>query len=253
MREIKETFLDHGFVKLVDCIGDDYRILQSARVSTGGVAAKGDKEDRGLIRYLYKNKHLTPFEQVVFTFHAKVPNFVMKQYLRHRTFSTNEYSQRYSQVDEEYYVPKEWRVQGITNHQGSGEAFSKEDNKEFDEAYDTLMTDVFHTYEGLIDNSVAKEMARMVLPSSIYTEFYFTVDLRNLLHFLELRMHEHAQFEIREFAKGISRILHEQTDLVWTMEIFDEMTSLNYKLQEKLGENISIERMIAALDLLQKD
>ena len=253
MREIKETFLDHGFVKLVDCIGDDYRILQSARVSTGGVAAKGDKEDRGLIRYLYKNKHLTPFEQVVFTFHAKVPNFVMKQYLRHRTFSTNEYSQRYSQVDEEYYVPKEWRVQGITNHQGSGKAFSKEDNYDFDFSYKSDMTDTFSFYEELIDKGVAKEMARMVLPSSIYTEFYFTVDLRNLLHFLELRMHEHAQFEIREFAKGISRILHEQTDLVWTMEIFDEMTSLNYKLQEKLGENISIERMIAALDLLQKD
>ena len=124
---------------------------------------------------------------------------------------------------------------------------------ELTEGYNLSVEDSFNTYEQMLDSGVAKEMARMVLPSSTYTEFYFTVDLRNLLHFLELRLHEHAQLEIREFAKGISRILHEQTDLVWTMEIFDEMTSLNYKLQEKLGENISIERMIAALDLLQKD
>jgi len=247
---MREEFLDHGFVSLVDSMGDDYRILQSARVSTGGVAAKGDKEDRGLIRYLYKNKHMTPFEQVVFTFHAKVPNFVMKQYLRHRTFSTNEYSQRYSQVEEDYYVPKEWRLQGKTNHQGSGEAFAHEDNETYTEGYNLAMEDTFNTYEHMIDTGVAKEMARIVLPSSIYTEFYFTVDFRNLLHFLELRLHEHAQFEIREFAKGIDRILHEITGLVWTMEIFDQMTELNWKVQELLSSNISPERIVGELELL---
>ena len=250
MREIKETFLDQGWDRLVDYMGDDYRILQSARVSTGGVASKGDKEDRGLIRYLYKNFHQTPFEQVVFTFHCKIPNFVATHLLRHRTFSFNMISQRYSQVDEEYYVPKEWRKQGITNHQGSGKSFSEKDNYDLNFSYKSDMTDTFSIYEEFVDKDVAKEMARMFLPSSVYTELYFTVNLRNLLHFLELRLHDHAQYETREFAKGISRILHEQTDLVWTMEIFDEMTSLNYKLQEKLGENISIERMIAALDLL---
>jgi len=250
---MKEIFLDHGCVELIDKLGDDYRILQSARVSTGGIASKGDKEDRGLIRYLYKNQHFSPFEMVVLTFHVRVPNFVATHLLRHRTFSFNMISQRYSQIDEEYYIPKNWRKQGITNHQGSGEIFNKEDNENFNEAYDTLMTDVFHTYEGLIDNDVAKEMARIVLPSSTYTELYFTADLRNLLHFLELRLHKHAQFETREFAKAISRILHKITDLVWTMEIFDEMTELNWKLQEKIGEKISIKRIIAALDLLQKD
>ncbi len=252
MREIKETFLDHGCVELIDKLGDDYRILQSARVSTGGVAAKGDKEDRGLIRYLYKNSHSTPFEQVVFTFYCKIPNFVATHLLRHRTFSFNMISQRYSRVNEEYYIPKEWRVQGITNHQGSGEILEDPDNN-INGIYNLSINDNIDVYNQMLGLGVAKEMARMILPSSMYTELYFTVDLRNLLHFLELRLHDHAQYETREFAKGISRILHEQTDLVWTMEIFDEMTSLNYKLQEKLGENISIERMIAALDLLQKD
>lgn len=250
MKKIK--CLDHGYVELVDVLGDDYRILQSARISTGGVAAKGDKQDRGLIRYLYKNQHMSPFEMVVLTFKMKAPNFVMKQILRHRTFSFNEYSQRYSKVKDDYYVPKEWRLQGVSNHQGSGEPMS-DLRVELTEDYDATVEDALSNYNRMLNNGVAKEMARMVLPSSMYTEFYFTVDLRNLLHFLELRMHEHAQFEIREFANGISRILHGIEDLIWTMEIFDEMTSLNYKLQEKLGENISIERMIAALDLLQKD
>lgn len=248
-----EEFLDHGFVSLVDSMGDDHRILQSARVSTGGVGETAPERDRGLIRYLYKNKHMTPFEQVVFTFHAKVPGFVMKQYLRHRTFSTNEYSQRYSQVEEDYYIPKEWRVQGITNHQGSGEPFSKEASAEFDAAYDITMTEAFHIYEGMIDRGVAKEMARMVLPSSVYTEFYFTVDLRNLLHFLELRLHEHAQFEIREFAKAIYNLLKSHSGLSWTLEIFDEMIYLNWKVQEKLTDKIGIGRMISALDLLAND
>jgi len=251
---MKEKFLDQGFVELVDYIGDDYRILQSARVSTGGIAKKGDKQDRGLIRYLYKNKHMTPFEQVVFTFHAKIPNFIAKQFLRHRTFSFNEYSQRYSEVDENnYYIPENWRIQGLTNHQGSGKAFNNEKNKQLTFNYKSNMTNTFSFYEELLEDGVAKEMARMVLPSSTYTELYFTVDLRNLLHFLELRLHEHAQYEIREFAKGIKKILYNITDLVWTMEIFDEMTELNWKIQEKLTDNIEIKRMIAALDLLQKD
>ncbi len=234
---MRETFLDHGFVELVDSMGDDYRILQSARVSTGGVAKKGDKEDRGLIRYLYKNDHLSPFEQVIFTFHVKLPNFVMKQYLRHRTFSTNEYSQRYSKVDSDYYVPDEWRLQGITNHQGSGESMT-DLRIELTEDYDATVQDTIDNYNRMLKSGVAKEMARIVLPNSMYTEFYFTADLRNLLHFLELRLHEHAQLEIQVFAQGILNILKNLNTLNWTMEIFEEMTDLNWIVKKMLSSKI---------------
>jgi len=235
---MRETFLDHGFVELVDSMGDDYRILQSARVSTGGVAKKGDKADRGLIRYLYKNDHLSPFEQVMFTFHCKLPNFIMKQYLRHRTFSTNEYSQRYSKVDSDYYIPKEWRLQGLTNHQGSGEAISQFSKEDYTIPYTEGIDKIQSLYENMIKDGVAKEMARMVLPSSMYTEFYFTADLRNLFHFLELRLHEHAQYEIRVFAEAIKRILSNMEELKWSMEIFEEMTGLNWKIKEMLSSKI---------------
>ncbi|RLD62952.1 MAG: FAD-dependent thymidylate synthase [Bacteroidetes bacterium] len=245
-----KTFLDHGFVELIDMMGDDYRILQSARVSTGGNAKKGDKADRGLIRYLYKNKHMTPFEQVVFTFHAKVPNFVMKQYLRHRTFSTNEYSQRYSPIINEYYTPEDWRIQGKTNHQGSGDTFEPFENFNIALEYEEAMDLALYNYEVMIKRGVAKEMARMVIPSSIYTEFYFTADLRNLLHFLELRCHKHAQLEIRVFAEAILEILKEKDELKWTMEIYEEMTALDWKLQELLTNKIEPRSIINSLDNL---
>ncbi len=245
MNRGKETFLNHGFVELIDSMGDDHRVLQSARVSTGGTAHKTDTADRGLIRYLYKNKHMSPFEQVVFTFHAKVPNFVMKQYLRHRTFSTNEYSQRYSEVTADFYIPDEWRKQGSTNHQGSGEKCSPTSNSLHNEEYREAVGETFANYQTMLDNGIAKEMARMVLPSSVYTEFYFTVDLRNLLHFLELRLHSHAQLEIRVFAEAILSILkNESLNLRWTMEIFEEMTELSWKIQETLSSKIEPNKIL---------
>ena len=233
-----KTFLDYGFVELIDWMGDDHRILQSARVSTGGTAVKGDKADRGLIRYLYKNKHMSPFEQVVMTFHAKVPNFVMKQFLRHRTFSFNEYSQRYSPVIDEFYIPDCWRKQGEKNHQGSGVVFNEKDNMILTEEYTRMMDNIFDEYTSLIESGVAKEMARIIIPSSVYTEFYFTVDLRNLLHMLSLRMHEHAQYEIKVFAEAIYDIIIEDGRIKWTMEIFDEMLDLEWEIQEMLSNKI---------------
>lgn len=247
---MKEEFLDKGWVCLVDCMGNDYRILQSARVSTGGTAKKGDKEDRGLIRYLYKNQHMSPFEQVVFTFHAKVPNFVMKQILRHRTFSFNEYSQRYSEVSNDYYIPEEWRKQGTTNHQGSGEPLKCGSNAIVEQEYIEAIEESLNNYQNMIDNEIAKEMARIVLPSSIYTEFYFTVNLRNLLHFLELRLHEHTQLETRVFAEAINKILHSLPELKWTIEIFDEITQLNWKIQKILGSKIEPKEIIKKFNLI---
>ena len=244
---MKEEFLDHGFVELVDMMGDDYRILQSARVSTGGQAKKGEKQDRGLIRYLYKNNHSSPLEQVVFTFHAKVPNFVMKQFLRHRTTSANEASQRYSPIINDFYVPDEWRIQGETNHQGSGDSFNSEMNEMIGNSYTTSVASNFKMYDNMLKIGVAKEMARMIIPSSVYTEFYFTVNFRNLLHMLELRLHEHAQYEIRVFAEAIDKILTEMDSIKWTMEIFHEMTELNWELQRTLNRKVDTKKIVELL------
>ena len=224
----KIEVLDHGFVELVDFMGDDYRILQSARVSTGGAAQKGDKQDRGLIRYLYSNKHLSPFEQVVFTFHVKMPIMVARQWMRHRTFSYNEYSLRYSEAIKEYYIPENFRIQGDKNHQGSGESVDETNNFIFKDAYIDGVENSLNLYEGYIEDGVARELARNVLPVSLYTEVYMTVNLRNLLHFLELRMHEHSQMEIRVYAEAILQILRGIDELKWTIEIFMETCVANY-------------------------
>ncbi len=230
--------LDHGEVEFIDKMGDDYRILQSARVSTGGIAKKGDKEDRGLIRYLYKNQHLSPFEQVQLTFRIKCPIFVARQWFRHRTFSFNEYSGRYSPMIDDLYMPNELRIQGVKNHQGSGEAIDSELNKELKSRIGSLYSASHILYEDLLSKGVAKEMARMATPVSNYTEFYFTVDLRNLFHFLELRLHEHAQYEIRVYAQAIMTILEEMSDLKWSVEIFKEMTEINYLILQCIDKDM---------------
>lgn len=247
-----KKFLDHGFVNLVDMMGNDYRILQSARVSTGGEARTTDKKDRGLIRYLYKNQHMSPFEQVCLTFHAKVPNFVMKQFLRHRTFSFNEYSQRYSKVIDDFYIPEGWRVQGVTNHQGSGDLFNKEASEEMNDVYAETVDSCFQLYDDMMEEGVAKEMARMVIPSSVYTEFYFTVDLRNMLHMLSLRLHEHAQYEIKVFAEAMLDILNGIDDISWTMEIFEEKTNLDWAIQELLTSKIEPDTITEVLEGIKK-
>jgi thymidylate synthase (FAD) len=232
----KINVLDHGFVELVDFMGDDYRILQSARVSTGGVAQKGDKEDRGLIRYLYLNKHLSPFEQVVFTFHVKMPILVARQWMRHRTFSYNEYSLRYSEAIKDYYIPADFRIQGVKNHQGSGDVFDEDNNLMFKDIYEETIEQCESAYDGFIEEEVAREIARGVLPVAQYTEMYMTVNLRNLLHFLNLRLHEHAQYEIRVYAEAILQMLKSIEQLKWTIEIFEEMNQFDYTLLSMLDQ-----------------
>jgi thymidylate synthase (FAD) len=225
--------LDHGFVELIDRMGDDYRILQSARVSTGGEAKKGDESDRGLIRYLFRNQHLTPFEQVTLTFHVKAPIFVVRQWFRHRAASYNEISARYSELPGEYYIPEEWRLQGVKNHQGSGDAVpAGELAEELDFKYDEALKVADDTYRNALRKGVSREMARFVMPVAQYTEFYETINLRNLFHFLELRLHEHAQLETRAYADAIYRILKTIDGLKWTLEIFDETLRVDFAIQE---------------------
>lgn len=178
-------------------MGGDSSIVQAARVSYGE-GTKTVSEDRQLIRYLMRHYHTTPFEMVEFKFHVKVPIFVARQWLRHRTASVNELSARYSVVKEEYWIPEEYRTQSKTNKQCSSNEIVEDESVKKSQKYSCDIA--FEVYEGLLEMGVSRELARTHLPQSAFTEFYWKIDLHNLFHFLRLRMHDHAQKEIRECA-----------------------------------------------------
>jgi thymidylate synthase (FAD) len=200
--------LDKGFVRLVDYLGGDSRIVQSARVSYGA-GTKTYRQDRGLIRYLLRNEHTSPFEQVVLTFHLKMPIFVARQWIRHRTARLNEISGRYSVIKDEFYVPTgdKISVQSSNNKQGrSDEPVSAAEQERIAGLLHEAQNRSYEEYEGLLEDGLARELARINLPVSVYTELYWQIDLHNLFHFLELRMDEHAQYEIRSYAERIYEI-----------------------------------------------
>lgn len=204
---LDQTFevLDKGFVRLVDYLGSDQRIVQAARVSYGE-GTKSYRQDKGLIDYLLRNGHTSPFEQVNLTFHVKMPIFVARQWIRHRTARLNEISGRYSVMSDECYVPD-----------GTVIAFQNEDNKQGrceepvpadlqQKVIELLKEDQrrsYDTYEQLLELGIARELARIDLPLSLYTQWYWQMDLHNLFHFLRLRLDVHAQYEIRAYAQRI--------------------------------------------------
>ena len=197
--------LDKGFVRLVDYLGGDERIVQSARVSYGA-GTKTFREDRGLIRYLMRNEHTSPFEQVVLTFHVKLPIFVARQWIRHRTARVNEISGRYSVMTSEFYVPEGENIalQSEDNRQGRKvEAVSPEMQQAIADRLGAEQERAYGSYEELLDEGLARELARINLPLSLYTEMYWQIDLHNLFHFLKLRMDAHAQYEIRAYADAM--------------------------------------------------
>jgi thymidylate synthase (FAD) len=200
--------LDKGFIRLVDYLGGDERIVQAARVSYGK-GTKSYREDSGLIFYLLRNRHTSPFEQVVFTFHVKLPVFVARQWIRHRTARLNEISGRYSVMKDEFYVPaaEDLAAQSTDNRQGRGEeALSAEKAKEVLDILVSGQERAYADYARLLD-TVAREIARINLPLSFYTEWYWQIDLHNLLHFLRLRLDAHAQKEIRLYAEVLYDIV----------------------------------------------
>lgn len=206
----KFKVLDHGFVRLVDYMGSDESIVQAARVSYG----KGTKkvsEDRGLIRYLMRHRHTTPFEMVEFKFHVKLPIFVARQWIRHRSASVNEYSGRYSVMREEFYVPRagDVRYQSTVNKQGRSEEMVPEELQQKLLDYLRLsQKEAFDNYMGFVSEGLARELARINLPLSLYTEWYWKIDLHNLFHFLRLRLDPHAQMEIRQYAKVMAGMVN---------------------------------------------
>lgn len=214
--------LNHGFVRLVDYMGGDNRIVQSARVSYGE-GTKSYRQDKGLINYLLRNEHTSPFEQVVFTFHAKMPIFVARQWVRHRTARLNEISGRYSVMKEEFYLPDGAKIspQSEDNKQGrSGERFDQNTEQRIRDDLEAGQREAYQSYTGLLEAGLARELARINLPVSTYTEWYWQIDLHNLFHFLRLRLDPHAQYEIRAYAEAMYEIAGKVCPIA--LEAFDE-------------------------------
>ena len=204
--------LDHGFVRVIDYMGDDAAICQAARVSYGR-GTKSVQNDEGLIRYLMRHWHSTPFEMCEIKLHVKLPVFVARQWIRHRTANVNEYSARYSILDREFYIPapEHLNAQSVINNQGRGEVLSGEEAARV-LAY--LKDDAARCYDHYAEmisdegqQGLARELARMNLPANIYTQWYWKVDLHNLFHFLRLRADSHAQYEIRVYAEEICKLV----------------------------------------------
>lgn len=203
--------LDHGFIKVIDKMGNDAAITQAARVSYGE-GTKTVKEDKALIHYLLKHKHTSPFEQCSIKLHLKMPIFVARQWVRHRTAKMNEYSARYSIVKDDFYIPSIENIgkQSSSNKQGTElQTFSESEAIIIQNQIKILSESAYELYQNLISKGVSREIARIVLPLNVYTEFYWKMDLHNLLHFLTLRCDKHAQYEIRIYAEKILEIVKE--------------------------------------------
>ena len=220
--------LDDGFVRVIDYLGSDQSIVQAARVSYG----KGTKQvsqDRGLIRYLLRHRHTTPFEMCEIKLHIRIPMDAWRQWIRHRTANVNEYSTRYSLAIESAQTtnPDQWRMQSTDNKQGSSGFFDTEIGKEMTADEKFIHNKTREIYNKRVSQGVAREQARKDLPLSTYTEAYWKIDLHNLLHFLELRMETNAQLEIREYANTIgNEIVKRWAPIAW--EAFEEY-ALNSK------------------------
>ncbi|MHA1529483.1 MAG: FAD-dependent thymidylate synthase [Alphaproteobacteria bacterium] len=212
--------LDHGFVRVIDYMGDDAAIVQAARVSYGQ-GTKHARDDSGLIRYLMRHWHSTPFEMCEIKFHVKLPVFVARQWIRHRTANVNEYSARYSILDREFYIPAPdaLAAQSTVNSQGRGAVL---EGAEAQRVLETLKADSTQSYDHYQDmlsqdgqQGLARELARMNLPMNIYTQWYWKVDLHNLMHFLRLRADAHAQYEIRVYAEAICELVAAWVPATW--------------------------------------
>jgi thymidylate synthase (FAD) len=209
------NILDHGFIALIDFMGGDSAVVQAARVSVGK-GLTDDIRDEKLVHFLLANRHETPFEHSVFKFHIKCPIFVARQWFRHRMASYNEISGRYTTMSEEFCLPQNLRAQKAKNYQYKD--LDAESNKIYQAKIVEHYQRCYALYQELLSAGVAREHARIVLPLSLYTQFYWTINARALMNFLSLRTDEHAQYEIREYAKYIAEIF--QRKMPWTFEAF---------------------------------
>ena len=239
-QEIK--VLDKGFVRLVDYMGGDQRIVQSARVSYGE-GTKTVRQDRALIHYLLRNWHTSPFEQVQLTFHCKMPIFIARQWIRHRTARLNEISGRYSVMKDEFYVPEPSKVsyQSSDNKQGRGGVLPLDEAMAVIAQLEREQKDAYAGYTEMLDKGVARELARTNLPLSLYTEWYWQIDLHNLFHFIRLRADSHAQYEIRAYAEALAQCAKAVAPMAY--EAFEEhiVGSISFSR----AESAALARMLA--------
>ena len=239
-QEIK--VLDKGFVRLVDYMGGDQRIVQSARVSYGE-GTKTVRQDRALIHYLLRNWHTSPFEQVQLTFHYKMPIFIARQWIRHRTARLNEISGRYSVMKDEFYVPEPSKVsyQSSDNKQGRGGVLPLEEAMAVIAQLEREQKEAYAGYTSMLDQGVARELARTNLPLSLYTEWYWQIDLHNLFHFIRLRADSHAQYEIRAYAEALAQCAKAVAPMAY--EAFEEhiVGSISFSR----AESAALARMLA--------
>src|SRR3989344_661001 len=243
--------LDHGFVYLVDYMGNDEAIVEAARTSYGQ-GTKKVSSDEGLIRYLRRHVHTTPSEMVEFKFHCKMPIFVARQWIRHRTANVNEYSGRYSEMLDEFYLPDSavLRKQSQMNKQGRGEDLSPVNKERVLQLLKEDYERVFGHYEDFLrdDIDLARELARIPLPLATYTEWYWKIDLHNLLHFLGLRLDSHAQYEIQVFGKAMAEIIKDSVPI--TYKAFEDYQVNAMRLS---GPEIEFMRMLTADSNMNRD
>jgi thymidylate synthase (FAD) len=246
--------LDRGFVRVIDYMGDDAAIVQAARVSYGRGTRKVS-DDRGLITYLMRMRHTSPFEMCEIKLHVKLPIFVARQWIRHRTANVNEYSGRYSVLSDEFYIPaaEHLAAQSATNRQGRGETLSGAEAEQVRGVIRASTETAYKDYVALLPpadgsqggdgdrSGLARELARIILPLNTYTEWYWKIDLHNLMHFIALRADPHAQYEIRAYAETLLDILRRWVPI--TCDAF-----LNYRLN---GVELS-EKAVAALRRMLK-
>jgi thymidylate synthase (FAD) len=243
-----QTFpiLDHGFIRVIDYMGDDSAIVQAARVSYGR-GTKKKSEDQALIKYLMRHRHTTPFEMCEIKFHLKMPLFVARQWLRHRTANVNEYSARYSIMDKEFYLPEceQMSSQSLVNNQGRGNVVPNDQALDIRNRLKRDAEQCYESYEYFLSEDennqkfgLARELARMNLPVNFYTQMYWKIDLHNLLHFLSLRADGHAQYEIRVYAEEMLKIVEK-----WVPTVYEAF--MQYRAKSMLLSK-------AGIDILKK-
>ena len=218
------TFRSDMKVELIDFMGGDGRAVQAARTSTLGAAASGEEERAGLINFLWREGHHVPFETSVFTFRIECPIFVSRQIVKHRTTAISEESGRYRELDGTFYVPSEGRPLGQTGRTGEYNMVNLGEHEETRLAVEMVRASqrAWASYESMLHNGAAKEVARMVLPVNVYSSMYLTMNARNLIHFLSLRNEHHAQWETREVAKQMEDIFAEKMSLTYKAWRSDE-------------------------------
>ena len=205
--------LDKGVVELIDTLGTDNTIVSAARVSVLG-ATKGIEKDIQLIKYLLENKHTSPFEQVEFQFRVKCPIFIARQWMRHRTWNFNETSRRYTSQQIEFHIPETLRKQSSENHQSSIEDIVDNED-DFIQDIEQFSYSAYTVYKRMLEAGVCREQARMVLPVNLYTMFYAKVDLHNLMHFINLRLHPHAQYEMQQYARALDEFVKQVVPITY--------------------------------------